>query len=113
MVFKYASDLFAVMDLSETDQADFFTNAASKGGLEMVVPSLYYDFMQAQQKVFVMWKENDRSTRNQMQLKRRNQNSAPQLHSEPYPDQDRSSSSPSPGRQSPWQSTLIRQIGET
>ncbi|CAL5986202.1 Putative_reverse transcriptase/endonuclease [Hexamita inflata] len=50
MVFKYASDLFAVKDLSETEQADFFTNAASKGGLEMVVPSLYYDFMQAQQK---------------------------------------------------------------
>ncbi|CAL6051963.1 Reverse_transcriptase/endonuclease [Hexamita inflata] len=50
MVFKYASDLFAVKDLSETEQADFFTNSASKGGLEMVVPSLYYDFMQAQQK---------------------------------------------------------------
>ncbi|CAL5989749.1 Reverse_transcriptase (RNA-dependent DNA polymerase) [Hexamita inflata] len=49
-VFKYASDLFAVKDLSETEQADFFTNSASKGGLEMVVPSLYYDFMQAQQK---------------------------------------------------------------
>ncbi|CAL6095448.1 Reverse_transcriptase/endonuclease [Hexamita inflata] len=139
-VFKYASDLFAVKDLSETEQADFFTNSASKGGLEMVVPSLYYDFMQAQQKavlagkcgvfkalrkeylntlqdhpgvpaigyainnftyltdnelfdlikhrfqvlnkelgkqVFVMWKENDRPTRNQMQPKRRNQNSAP------------------------------------
>ncbi|CAL6006572.1 Reverse_transcriptase (RNA-dependent DNA polymerase) [Hexamita inflata] len=53
MVFKYASDLFAVKDLSETEQADFFTNSASKGGLEMVVPSLYYDFMQAQQKVLL------------------------------------------------------------
>ncbi|CAL6112718.1 Putative_reverse transcriptase/endonuclease [Hexamita inflata] len=51
-VFKYASDFFAVKDLSETEQADFFTNSASKGGLEMVVPSLYYDFMQAQQKVW-------------------------------------------------------------
>ncbi|CAL5991490.1 Reverse_transcriptase (RNA-dependent DNA polymerase) [Hexamita inflata] len=55
-VFKYASDLFAVKDLSETEQADFFTNSASKGGLEMVVPSLYYDFMQAQQKAVLAGK---------------------------------------------------------
>ncbi|CAL5981257.1 Reverse_transcriptase (RNA-dependent DNA polymerase) [Hexamita inflata] len=47
------SDLFAVKDLSETEQADFFTNSASKGGLEMVVPSLYQDFMQAQQKAVI------------------------------------------------------------
>ncbi|CAL6081193.1 Hypothetical_protein [Hexamita inflata] len=38
------------LSLSETEQADFFTNSASKGGLEIVVPSLYYDFMQVQQK---------------------------------------------------------------
>ncbi|CAL6001883.1 Hypothetical_protein [Hexamita inflata] len=32
------------------DDMSFLTNSASKGGLEMVVPSLYYDFIQAQQK---------------------------------------------------------------
>ncbi|CAL6042067.1 Reverse_transcriptase (RNA-dependent DNA polymerase) [Hexamita inflata] len=36
-VFKYASDLFAVKDLSETEQADFFTNSASKGAQKAVL----------------------------------------------------------------------------
>ncbi|CAL6053907.1 Reverse_transcriptase/endonuclease [Hexamita inflata] len=55
-VFKYASDLFAVKDLFQTEQVVFFTNSASKGGLERVVLSLYYDFMQAQQKAVLAGK---------------------------------------------------------